>query len=103
MRINLTGNKSFYVDFKYDDRPNQIGHTRLTTCVVRSVTDNSVIAQGTAGCYHKDVFDKERGRKTAMRRALEAFNLTKEEREQVWTAWHNRCPKEAAKPWKTKK
>jgi hypothetical protein len=45
---------------------------------------------GKSICSKKDLFQKETGRKIALKRALEQLSLTKEERKRVWDDYRNR-------------
>lgn len=49
--------------------------------------DDQVIAEKIAVCYFKDKFEKAKGRKIALSRALTASHLSKEERTEVWNEY----------------
>ena len=62
-----------------------------TRCVIVEATPmKSVVGWGEAWCSVKDRFDKERGRKIALGRALKAGEFGKEEREKFWEAYFER-------------
>jgi len=52
--------------------------------------DNTEIARGVAICHDKDQFNKEVGRKKALRRAISEISLSKDERKAIWDDYNNR-------------
>lgn len=69
MKITL-GNKQYIVSWYYQ---REEGLTPLTVCTISEVLpDNTLsqVAQGTVGCYFKDNFNKNVGRKLSLDRAM---------------------------------
>lgn len=62
-------------------------HPKRTTCKILDKTTNTVIAKGVASCFPGDNFEYNRGRKLALKRALENVDFTRGERKIVWDAY----------------
>lgn len=70
----------------------------LTSCVLllepeRDGEGRRILGTGVAKCSQKDVFDKERGRKLALTRALAVafpYEVGKPLRTAIWAAYHGR-------------
>lgn len=78
---------------------------RRTRCDLFKVLDTmdehgkpklQLISAGIAHCgiFSKDSFNKEKGRKLALARALKMAGLTRDERLRVWEAYFSRIPEE---------
>ncbi len=95
MKITL-GNKQYIVSWQYI---REDGLTPTTVCTISEILpDNTLaqVAQGSVGCYFKDNFSKNAGRKLSLERALlqtvpgpqnweQLF--AKDARTQVWTEY----------------
>lgn len=66
----------------------QLDRKTVRCCITKAKDDFFAIGQ--AECSSKDKFDKEKGRKLSLARALAAAGLTKSERICFWTAYFNR-------------
>jgi hypothetical protein len=76
MKIEIN-DKKYYVKFK---------HIRKTTTICNIISqDKNTIGVSTK--HPKDNFNKERGRKISLTRALITANLNKEERKEFWKVY----------------
>ena len=66
------------------------GATRCTLAMLDKEGNKEIVAITQAWCSVKDPYNKERGRKISLTRALNEAGLNKEERTQVWEAYLNR-------------
>ena len=68
-------------------------HPFETQCSIMKIEDNKadeeVIAVGLASCSIYDQFKYAVGRKLALKRAIEDFNVSKNDRSIIWTAYFN--------------
>jgi hypothetical protein len=53
-----------------------------TVCYVEDIINGELILDGEAYCSPNDIFDKARGRKVSLSRAIEG--LSKDERTEIW-------------------
>lgn len=61
-----------------------------TTCIVGPLEEGAGVVSAVAYCSVRDVFEKERGRKVSMTRALREAGLSKADRAKVWDAYRRR-------------
>ena len=64
-------------------------HPRRTICKILDKTTNTVVAKGAANCAPGDNFEYSRGRKLALKRALDTIDFTRAERKAVWDGYLN--------------
>ena len=80
------------IKFKYNKYPYTAGQQPTSIdCEVNyinSFTGENLTGKGLSCCHPKDQFQKEKGRKLALRRAIVLF--PKNARTEVWNAYHNR-------------
>ena len=62
----------------------------INTCAVIFDDKGNAISSGMCSCYFKDNFTKEKGRIIALKRAIDLLSLLKEERTEIWKAYHER-------------
>jgi len=86
MKTLTINNQKYRIGFKYN-RPNP--STQQTVAFIKNL-DADVIIEATARCSKKDNFEKETGRKLALKRVLEFSPFNKEERSLIWAAYENR-------------
>ena len=66
------------------------GHNTKTPVSTKAVIidkDEQVVAEKVAICSSKDTFEKAKGRKIALSRALMASHFSKEERKEIWNRY----------------
>lgn len=67
--------------------------TLVTDCFIYSIIKHKYISGlSFAVCAHGDHFNKEKGRKLSLARALKNANLPKEERRVIWELYRNMKP-----------
>lgn len=64
--------------------------TPVNTCAVIYDDKENAVSSGICSCYFKDNFTKEKGRVIALKRAIDLLSLSKEERTEIWRAYHER-------------
>lgn len=62
-------------------------HPKRTICKIFDKTSGDVIAQGVASCNPEDNFEYNRGRKLALKRALNTVDFGRDERKVIWDAY----------------
>ncbi len=77
--------------------PPERGFPPGTTCWIKNDSSEIPIGEGRSKLIAPDQYCKARGRKIALRRALENLGATRDERTQFWEAYF-----EAMKPKETK-
>lgn len=63
-------------------------HPIATTCRILDKETNNEVAVGVAKCHPNDNFEYERGRKTALTRAIKNTGFTRDQRATVWAAYN---------------
>ena len=92
MQFKIDG-VTYELEFRYS--PNPRSGIRETRCIVWGIDKEDVhvkLASGTAGCSRKDIFCKEKGRKIALKYALEMTHFDAQQRATVWDAYFKRKP-----------
>lgn len=56
-----------------------------TVCFIENIPDGELILEGDAYCSENDIFDKAKGRKISLSRAIEG--LSKELRTKIWAGY----------------
>ena len=79
--------KNFNIKWYYPTRS-----PGVTVCDIKD-SQNNLIAYSFVGCYYKDNFCKDTGRKLSLARAMANANLKKEERKVIWEAYRNMTKK----------
>lgn len=82
-------NNEYAIGFKHTSQDS----VRATKCFIYQVDNNrlgAVVGTGVAYCHYKDQFNKEKGRKLALRRAVQEAFPRGPERVSVWDAYFNR-------------
>ena len=80
MKLPISDGKELHARFEHRQT---CAHNKITT--VRISSDNQIIAEGRAFCNPSDQFNKAKGRKLALARAIES--LPRAERGQIWAAY----------------
>lgn len=70
----------------------QVDRHRITICQLISVENGQevVFAQGESFCSPRDNFNKDHGRKIALKKALAISNFNKSQRKLIWSSYFNR-------------
>ncbi len=116
MRLEVAGT-TYYIDFIHNNEPwyvqlsdDQIqliehtqgilvdsGHWKInngsTQCVIMD-DEWQEIGYGEAECSRNDLFDKRKGRKVSLTRALQSDSFSREQRKSVWEAYFMAMPKD---------
>ena len=90
MTSKTSQGRNFRVRWQYSGK-----NRSKTMCFVDELMgDNEVLLLSSVSIrkHSKDQWVKEVARKRSMKRALEAANLTKEERKTIWESYFNRIP-----------
>lgn len=84
MEIKVQGKNPYWLYFKYTT--NSKGN-RITECFINQ--DKTEIATGRSSCSSKDLFTKQKGKRIALKKALEILGLNKQERGDFWFDYLN--------------
>lgn len=106
MRVQLSG-KEYLIDWMHAQYPRpeslllengkEMQVRGNTTCIIQpaegmtppEVTPSAMVV-GIAWCAAADVFEKEKGRKVSLARALEESGMPREDRTIIWREYHGR-------------
>ena len=77
-------NEKYVVSWKHVQNPDNQQNGK-TYCFIKDISKSSVVAQGEAVCSKKEQYNRQRGRKVSMMRALQ--NLPKQNRLTFWTTY----------------
>lgn len=96
IRIKLDDVRTVGLQFSY---PKVLSGLRTTRCELYDLPESHLkrevfIAMGTAKCSKLDNFEKEKGRKTALARAMKNARLHKDVRVKIWSGYFNRFEQE---------
>ncbi len=84
--VNLN-NQTYRIGFGYN-RP--ADKSQQETIAFIKNMDTDVVITGISRCSKRDNFEKEVGRKLALKRALESSPFNKEERSAIWEVYETR-------------
>ena len=87
MKVNLNNNV-YIVKWKHPEITTFNGNVRSTECTIRN--ESLTFVTETAICSVKEQFQKDKGRKISMARALNKLHLQKPERKIFWEEYLNR-------------
>lgn len=79
--------KKYFIVFGY--KTWQSGE-KVTDCYIRDVDTDELLSTGHAICSVKDNFSKEEGRKVALSKAMANLSISKQDRLEIWFAYHCR-------------
>ena len=85
MKVKLNNGTEYWVSFFHhvkNDRP------PYTKCIIENNNEKSLVGIGVATLATGDRFCKDKGRKIAMKRAMNAIGLNKETRKLFWIEYH---------------
>jgi len=98
MNITLSG-EPYRIKFGYSTIKGELYNTRSTYAELYKVNKDGTLSVvdsmiGFVSCDNRDRFVKETGRKMALKDLLEVitdkFNLTREDRGEIWNKYHSR-------------
>ena len=84
----------YEIKWKYADVsqvvPNILFGTKITLC---ELFRDSYCFTGSSICHQNDNFDKDKGRRISLQRAMAKAGLSKEERKELWEEYRRMKPK----------
>jgi len=92
MKVQIKNN-IYYIGFKHENNCDKEDCRSYTHCSIKKEGVETPIGTGIAQLSLKDTYDKEKGRKITLGRALANAGFTKEEKTVFWEQYRTSSPK----------